>query len=57
VQDMQSWKFRTGVHRSFFVKLDLDIEIRRSIALTIFQEVSLRFEAYQDLFPFGIFSG
>ena len=50
-------EIQNGLDRSFFVKLDLDIEIRRSIALTIFQEVSLRFETYQDLFPFGIFSG
>lgn len=55
LQDMQKRKFSmtvsSGIKREYIIRHDLSISERKSVALAIFMEVSLEFEAYQEFFP------
>ena len=56
-QDMRRWGLGASETGQYFVRYGLEAGAKRSIALAIFQELSLRFEAMQGRFPFKVFSG
>jgi hypothetical protein len=56
-QDMRRWGLGASETGQYFVRYGLTPAMKRAIALAIFQELSLRFEAMQGSFPFRVFSG
>lgn len=55
-QDMGKWGVTAGETGYYFVKRGLTTVKQESIALAIFQEISLKFETMQGSFPFGTFT-
>lgn len=50
-QDVKIAGISIGIERQYLVKPGLSLEERKSVALSIFQDVSMRFEALQGLHP------
>ncbi|TRX60189.1 toxin [Fulvivirga sp. M361] len=50
-QDIVIGNFSVGIERQYLVKPNLSIEERKSIALAIFQDVSMAFEQLQGIHP------
>lgn len=50
-QDIILGKFSIGVERQYLVKQGLNLDERKSVALAIFQDVSMAFEQFQGMHP------
>lgn len=53
-QDMGNKYIKTDITRSYLVKYGLTLEQKKSVALSIFMEVSKLFEDHQDSFPWSL---
>jgi hypothetical protein len=52
-QDMRKWGVTAAASGDYFVKRSLDTRQKEAVALSIFMEVSYRFEAMQGSFPWS----
>lgn len=55
-QDMRKAGFSASETGHYFLRSNLDLNKKKSIALAIFQEISMKFETMQGSFPYKIFS-
>lgn len=55
-QDMRKVGISATTTGDYFIKYRLEEATKKSIALTIFQEVSMKFETMQGDFPYGLFT-